>query len=163
MDVDTKADGTWVTAADREVGARLRAAIRDRFPDHAVLGEEDGRDGPADAPTWIIDPIDGTRTFVTGNPVLATLIAVCVDGGELACGVSAPALGPRWDGVAGGRLARRRSDRGSAGPAAGRAEVSFGDLDWFAARDRWGAVERLVEATLRHRGYGDFWAYCHVA
>jgi fructose-1,6-bisphosphatase/inositol monophosphatase family enzyme len=64
--------------------------ILEAVPGHAVLGEEDGRQGPADAPTWILDPIDGTTNFVKGNPVFATLIAVQVDGQELAGVVSAP-------------------------------------------------------------------------
>ncbi|MDX1620511.1 MAG: inositol monophosphatase family protein, partial [Nitriliruptorales bacterium] len=61
---DHKADGTPVTAADRDTEAALRRAIVDRHPDHAVLGEEDGLIGPEDAPRWIIDPIDGTSNFV---------------------------------------------------------------------------------------------------
>ncbi|MFN2382619.1 MAG: inositol monophosphatase, partial [Guyparkeria sp.] len=79
------------------VERRLREQIRTWFPDHAVLGEEAGRDGPDDAPTWIIDPIDGTTNFVKGNPIFATLIGVQVDGHEVAGVVSAPALGTRFD------------------------------------------------------------------
>ncbi|HSK24260.1 MAG TPA: inositol monophosphatase family protein, partial [Egicoccus sp.] len=71
--VDRKADGTAVTAFDREAERVVRAAVRDRYPEHAFLGEEDGLTGATGLPTWIVDPIDGTTNFVTGNPVWATL------------------------------------------------------------------------------------------
>lgn len=160
----TKADGTWVTDADREVERTLRAAIGERFPEHAVLGEEDGLSGPAGAPTWVIDPIDGTSNFVRGNPVWATLIGLRT-GGEDALGVvAAPALGHRWAGVV-GVGAWRDGDpiRVSAATDLATAEVSFGDLDWWRSEGRWDAVERLVDATQRVRSYGDFWAHCLVA
>lgn len=164
LEVDTKADGTPVTAADRAAERAVRRAILARYPDHAVLGEEDGLDGPEGAPTWIIDPIDGTRSFITGNPVYATLIAVAIDGREVACAVSAPALGVRWDGVAGGPA--RRDGRRIAVSAVrdlGAAQVSFGDLSSFAATGRDDGLRRMIDGTLRQRGYGDFWSFCHVA
>jgi histidinol-phosphatase len=164
LEVDTKADGTPVTAADRRAERAVRAAIRARYPHHAVLGEEDGLDGPQDAPTWIVDPIDGTRSFINGNPVYATLIAVRIDGQEVACSVSAPAMGMRWDGVAGGPARRNgRPVRVSRVAELSHAQVSFGDLSSFAQSGRGEALGRLIEATLRQRGYGDFWSFCHVA
>lgn len=164
LDVDTKSDGTPVTAADRAAERAVRAAIRSRFPEHAVLGEEDGLDGPEGAPTWIVDPIDGTRSFITGNPVYATLIAVQVDGVEVACCVSAPAMGLRWDGVAGGPARRNgRAIRVSSVAELAQAQVSFGDLSSFDQSGRKGALDRFVAQTQRQRGYGDFWSFCHVA
>jgi histidinol-phosphatase len=164
LDVRTKADGTWVTTVDTEVERTVRAAIRERFPDHAVLGEEDGRDGPDDAPTWIIDPIDGTTNFVKGNPIFATLIAVQVDGDELAGVVSAPALGTRWDGVQGGPARQdgveiRVSDIADLADA----EVAFGGLEYFGSAGLPGLVDDLVRGSRRQRGYGDFWQHCLVA
>lgn len=164
LDVDTKSDGTPVTAADRGAERAVRSAIRARYPDHAVLGEEDGLEGPADAPTWIVDPIDGTRSFITGNPVYATLIAVRVDGDEVACCVSAPAMGLRWDGVVGGPARRNgQTIRVSDVTDLAQAQVSFGDLSSFGASGRKHAFDRMVAGTLRQRGYGDFWSFCHVA
>lgn len=161
---ETKADGTWVTAADREVERRLRAAIGERFPDHAVLGEEDGLSGPSDAPTWVLDPIDATTNFVRGNPVWATLIGLRLDGEDALGVVTAPALGHRWAGVVGvGAWQDDRAIHVSDVDDLAAAEVSFGGLDWFRRSGRWGAVERLVDATRRVRGYGDFWAHCLVA
>ena len=164
LEVRTKADGTWVTSVDEAVERTLRSMILDRFPDHAVLGEEDGRQGPPDAPTWILDPIDGTTNFVKGNPVFATLIAVPVAGRELAGVVRAPALTTRWDGVAGGPAHQDgRPIRVSQVSTLGEAEVAFGGLDYFTDSGRGEGVIRLVEATRRQRGYGDFWNHCLVA
>src|SRR5690606_27453047 len=92
-----KADGTLVTRADRAVEAALRQQIAERFPAHAILGEEEGyRAGSDGSARWILDPIDGTHGFARGMPVWATLIA-CERDGEIEVGVaSAPALGTRW-------------------------------------------------------------------
>jgi len=164
LEVRTKADGSWVTAVDEEVERTLRATIQRWFPTHAVLGEESGHDGPEDAPTWILDPIDGTTNFVRGNPIFATLIAVRDRGDELAGVVSAPALSARWDGVP-GHGARQDGDliRVSTIERLSDAEVSLGGLDVFAAEDRLGLATRIAERAGRVRGYGDFWQHCLVA
>lgn len=96
MDIETKADDSPVTVADRAVEDFLRRAIAARFPDHAILGEEYGAEGSATAPTWVIDPIDGTRSFITGWPVWGTLLAL-MQGGRAQLGVvEMPALGERY-------------------------------------------------------------------
>lgn len=162
--VETKGDGTPVTEADRGAEAAIRAAIRERYPDHAVLGEEDGRVGPADAPTWVVDPIDGTRSFVTGNPVWATLIGLLDTDGVAVAVVSAPALGHRWDGVRGGPARRDGAPiRVSDVDDLARAQVTFGDLSSFDEAGCPEALRRLTDATVRQRGYGDFWGFCLVA
>ena len=164
LDVTTKADGSWVTTVDREVERSLRRELGTRFPDHAVLGEEDGLDGPEGAPTWIIDPIDGTTNFVKGNPIFATLIALQADGEELVGVVSAPALGSRWDGVRGGPARQDgRQIRVSAVTDLADAEVAFGGLRYFHERRIESVVAVLTARTRRQRGYGDFWQHCLVA
>ncbi len=163
--VDRKRDGTFVTATDVGVERRLRAMIADAFPGHAMLGEEDGLSGEPDAPRWIIDPIDGTNNFVSGNPVWGTLIALQAGDAQVAV-ISAPALGSRWTGLvtAEGRIATMDgrevtvSDRSLAD-----GEVSYGGLSYFLDTDRGPVVERLARATRRQRGYGDFWQHCLVA
>ena len=161
---DTKADGTWVTAVDIDVERTLRAAIRARFPDHAVLGEEDGLDGPADAPTWVLDPIDGTTNFVKGNPVFATLIGLQVGADDVLGVVSAPALGSRWSGVAGeGADHNGRPITVSSVDRLADAEVAFGGIDYFRANGYGDLVADLAARTSRQRGYGDFWQHCLVA
>jgi histidinol-phosphatase len=164
LQVRTKADGSWVTQVDEDVERALREAILDRFPDHAVLGEEDGRRGPADAPTWVLDPIDGTTNFVKRNPIFATLIAVQVGGQEMAGVVSAPALSTRWDGVAGGPAHQDgRVVHVSEVARLEDAEVAFGGLDVFAEHGRMSMVTDLSARAGRVRGYGDFWQHCLVA
>lgn len=164
LDVERKDDGTPVTAVDRGVERALRARIREVFPGHAVLGEEDGRDGPEGAPTWIIDPIDGTTNFIRGNPVFATLVALR-DGDDDVLGVvSAPALGSRWDGVVGdGARQDGRAIRVSDVDSLADAEIAFGGLNHFEERGWLGVVERASRATRRQRGYGDFWQHMLVA
>jgi len=164
LDVRTKADGTWVTAVDEQVERRLRTAIRERFPGHAVLGEEDGLDGPADAPRWVLDPIDGTTNFVKGNPVFATLIGLQLDGRDVLGVASAPALGTRFDGIDGGPARQDgRVIRVSETARLANAEVAFGGLSHFVDRRLGRAPELLTRATARQRGYGDFWNHCLVA
>ncbi len=92
--VDRKVDESPVTVADRESEAYLRAAITARYPDHALLGEEEGATGSADAEwRWIIDPIDGTKSFVRGVPLYGVLIGVLQREVPVIGVVNMPALG----------------------------------------------------------------------
>jgi histidinol-phosphatase len=96
LQVESKADNSPVSEADREIEHLVRQAIEATRPGHAVVGEEFGSSAGTAALRWIIDPIDGTRKFVRGMPGFATLIAL-EDEGEMVVGVaSAPALGRRW-------------------------------------------------------------------
>ena len=170
-DVRRKADGSEVTAVDVAVEVALRARILEAFPDHLVLGEEDGW-GQADAsrgareegvPIWTLDPIDGTTNFVAGNPIYATLIACSVDGRDVIGVVSAPALGSRWDGIV-GQGARQDGRRVQVSDVARLqdAEVSVGAFSDIEDRTP-GLLAALASTTARQRGYGDFWAYCLLA
>src|SRR5437016_3956163 len=95
--VTAKADMTPVTEADHLVEQTLRDRIAARFPDHAVTGEEFGRDGgDGSAWRWVIDPIDGTRSFVRGNETWATLIALRREGRTVLSVASAPAMRLRY-------------------------------------------------------------------
>lgn len=162
--VDRKGDGTPVTAAEVDAERTLRRVIRSRFPDHAVLGEEDGLEGPDGGPVWILDPVDGTRNFIRGNPVWATLIALKVGGRGVVGVVSAPALGTRWDGTAGGPARQDgRPVSVSRVDDLGAAQVSFGSLSRFYQRDLDGLLAALIRGTSRQRGFGDFWQHCLVA
>jgi histidinol-phosphatase len=164
LDVRTKLDGTWVTEIDEAVERELRAAIRSWFPDHAVLGEEDGLDGPSDAPRWVLDPIDGTTNFVKGNPIFATLIGLQIDGRDVVGVATAPALTTRFDGVLGGPARQDgRTIRVSETAALTDAEVALGDLRYFAERGLLDGASTLARTAARQRGYGDFWQHCLVA
>jgi len=101
--VDKKADYSPVTDADREVEQRLRDRITQAFPDHAVVGEEYGADSRGGATwQWLIDPIDGTRSYVRGNETWATLIAVQREGQTVVAVASAPAMRLRFHAARGG-------------------------------------------------------------
>ncbi|MDP8928699.1 MAG: histidinol-phosphatase [Actinomycetota bacterium] len=160
---ELKADGSPVTQADRAAEDAMRRTIAERFPSHAVLGEEEGLQGPCDAPTWILDPIDGTKNFIRGVPVFATLIALELEGRGVAAVVSAPALGIRWDGVAGGPARQDGRDMRVSGVShLSQAHVSFGGLSYFAGATT-DLITRLTGRTARQRGFGDFWQHCLVA
>jgi histidinol-phosphatase len=91
--VERKADASPVTIADREAEAFLRAAISARYPDHAILGEEEGLSGGAGATyRWILDPIDGTKTFVRGVPLYGVMVGLLREGQPVAGVVNMPAL-----------------------------------------------------------------------
>src|SRR5205085_1317480 len=96
-----KADGSWVTEVDEQVERELRARIAEAYPDHAILGEEEGLIGADDAPQWVIDPIDGTNNFLAGIPIWGTLVALRVDGESVVGAACAPALGELYTGARG--------------------------------------------------------------
>ncbi len=96
-----KADRTPVTIADRSAEQAMRAVLAERFPDHGIQGEEFGTDRPDARFRWVLDPIDGTKAFITGRPVFGTLVAL-MDGGRPVLGViDQPVTRERWIGVAG--------------------------------------------------------------
>jgi histidinol-phosphatase len=168
LQVDTKPDLTPVTDADRAVEEQLRATLSRARTRDAVLGEEFGTTG-AGSRKWVIDPIDGTKNFVRGVPVWATLIAL-MDGDEAVAGlVSAPALGRRWwAGKGTGAWTGRRMDKAtrctvSGVGALGDASLSYSSLSGWEDRGRLGAFLDLTRGVWRTRAYGDFWSYTLVA
>jgi len=164
--VESKPDLSPVTDADRAVETAVRALLAEHRPGDAIHGEEFGRtDG---ARQWIIDPIDGTKNFVRGVPVWATLIALAVDG-ECSVGVvSAPAMGRRWWAEVG----QGAFTRGPESPTDRRIHVSGVDRlkdASFAYSDAVGwesssaGFSTIIEGTWRQRAYGDFWSHMLVA
>jgi histidinol-phosphatase len=169
--VDTKPDMTPVTEADTAVERALRDRLGTDRPMDAVLGEEYG--GPDEARggrRWIIDPIDGTKNFVRGIPVWATLIAL-EDGDDLTVGVaSAPALNRRW--WAGRGAGAHAEDASGSAPrrlrvsAVGEladAQLSFSGLDDWEDYGLLDGVIELSRRCWRTRAFGDFWHYMLVA
>ncbi len=155
-----KADQSPVTEADVAAEQAIVATLRGHFPDHAFLGEETGTSGDPDRPTWVIDPIDGTKNFVRGIPLFATEIAL-TRGGKPVLGVSCmPALGETLYAEAGaGAYLDGRRVHVSAIDALASAQVSFGGLHHFLRRGRTEALLGLVAAAGRTRGFGDAYAY----
>ena len=113
--IDTKSDRSPVTIADRSAEQAMRAVLAERFPDHGVLGEEFGLDRPDARLRWVLDPIDGTRAFVSGRPTFGTLIAL-LDGETPILGViDQPVLHERWIGATGRATVFRGALRRPAG------------------------------------------------
>jgi inositol-phosphate phosphatase/L-galactose 1-phosphate phosphatase/histidinol-phosphatase len=157
--VDDKADASPVTAADREVESALRALIAAEHPDHGVLGEEHAATRPDAEYVWVIDPIDGTKSFITGKPLFGTLIALAHRGRPILGVIDHPAVGERWVGAAGrptlmnGRPVRARTCAGLA-----EAWLYASSPHMFAGPDVV-AFERL-RRRIKHALYGaDCYAY----
>jgi histidinol-phosphatase len=169
LKVDTKPDLTPVTDADQSVEQGLRATLSRARPGDSVLGEEFGGTTTFAGRQWIIDPIDGTKNFVRGVPVWASLIAMLDDGVPQVGVVSAPALQRRWWASAGagafvtvdGAPARRLEVSSVA--QLDSASLSFSSLSGWAqlgVRDRF---LDLTDEVWRVRAFGDFLSYCFVA
>ncbi|MDF7674550.1 histidinol phosphate phosphatase [Acetobacteraceae bacterium ESL0709] len=100
--IESKEDKSPVTKADREAEQAMRAILTRHFPHHGILGEETGQAGNlSDEWLWILDPIDGTRSFVTGRPAFCTLIALCHEGKPVLGIIDQPITEERWVGLEG--------------------------------------------------------------
>ncbi len=158
---ELKGDASPVTVADRTAEQAMHGLLAQRFPDHGILGEEFGWDRPGARFRWVLDPIDGTRAFITGRPTFGVLVAL-LDGDTPILGViDQPITGERWVGVA-GRPTRFRGAHGRAGcrpcPALGEAELSCTAPEIFTAGQE-AAWRRLAGATRRTSWGGDCYAY----
>ena len=159
---EVKRDRTPVTIADRTAEQAMRAVLAERFPGHGILGEEFGLDRPQSRLRWVLDPIDGTRAFITGRPIFGTLIGLMEGDAPVLGLIDQPVTGERWVGVAGLPTRFRGPFGGRAGcrpcPALGSAELSCTSPQMFgtAATVRW---ERLAAAVGRVSWGGDCYAY----
>ncbi len=167
--VDTKPDLTPVTEADRAVEQALRTELARVRPHDSVLGEEYGSAGDASR-RWILDPIDGTKNYVRGVPVWATLIGLMIDDAVVVGVVSAPALSRRWWAARGHgafmsdpstHVPRRL--RASAVANLSDASFSFSDPIGWAEQGARDGLDHLLSHTWRQRAYGDFWSHMLVA
>ena len=157
--VETKPDLTPVTEADRAAEQVIRERLAVARPDDAVVGEEFGADAEG-AQRWIVDPIDGTKNYVRGIPVWATLIAL----EDQVAVVSAPALGRRWWAARGqGSFADGRPIRVSAVAELADAQLLWSGIEDWDATGRTDALLTLARRCWRSRGLGDFWQYMLVA
>jgi histidinol-phosphatase len=170
--VETKPDMTPVSEADKAAEELIRGSLRRARPRDAILGEEFGVEGTGPR-RWVVDPIDGTKNYVRGVPVWATLISLMVagEGGyEPVLGVvSAPALGRRWWAEQGGgaHMGRSLSSatrlRVSAVSDLADASFAYSSLSGWEEQGRLDGFLNLTRACWRTRGYGDFWQYMMIA
>lgn len=166
--VDNKVAGGFdpVTEADRATERAIRSVIRERFPDHGILGEEQGGEGLDRSHVWVIDPIDGTRAFISGLPVWGTLVGLTVDGEAVAGLMSQPFTGELYfadgeasyyEGPGGNRVlqCRKTTDLGEA--------TLFTTTPALFAGAKREAYDRL-EQSVRLARYGvDCYAFAMVA
>ena len=168
FEIETKPDLTPVTVADREAERLIRDYLSRARTRDSVLGEEFGTTGHSPR-QWIIDPIDGTKNFVRGVPVWASLISLAEDGEVVVGLVSAPALGRRWWAVKGGgawsgrSLALARQLHVSSVADLEDASLSYSSLSGWVDRRRLRGMLSLMQGCWRTRAYGDFWSYMLLA
>jgi histidinol-phosphatase len=158
--VEVKADRTPVTEADRRAEDAIRAVLQRRFPHYGFYGEESGQHDMQAESIWLVDPLDGTKSFVRDTPFFSTQIAL-MRRGELVLGVSsACAAGERaWAQVGGGAWLNGERIHVSDRRQLSDAIVSTGNLKTLAAGAHWSAFGRLIGEVNRIRGYGDFVHY----
>ncbi|HEY9080605.1 histidinol-phosphatase [Magnetovibrio sp.] len=157
--VDAKSDASPVTEADRSAERVMRKIITDTYPDHGILGEEYGSENVDAEFVWVLDPIDGTNSFVTGKPLFGTLIALCQNGKPIVGVIDAPGMDERWVGAQGypttlnGKVIKTRT-----GTALDTAWLYATTPAMFSGANQ-EAFERLSKAAWRTVYGGDCYAY----
>jgi histidinol-phosphatase len=159
VETELKDDATPVTVADREAEQAIRHILRAALPQAAIYGEEFGLDGARGGLMWLVDPLDGTKSFVRRTPFFSTQIAL-MDGDELVVGVSsAPIYGETmWASKGGGAWLDGEPVRIADTGDLGQMSLSIGNVKSLTADRRWEALGALIRESNRIRGYGDF---CH--
>lgn len=159
VDVELKSDDTPVTIADREAELTIRRILTAALPQAAIYGEEFGLEGSRDGLLWLVDPLDGTKSFVRRTPFFSTQIAL-MHAGELVLGVSsAPVYGETmWAHAGGGAWLDGERVRVAPTASMAQASISTGNVKTLTADARWDALGQMIRDSNRIRGYGDF---CH--
>jgi myo-inositol-1(or 4)-monophosphatase len=170
LDVQNKRSGDGfdpVTCADREVETFIRNAIAARFPDHGIIGEEHGRTSGTSRWEWIIDPIDGTRSFISGSPAWGTLIGLMHDTQPIAGVVHIPYLRESFFGDSTGAWTQRDAERS---PLRTRSTATLGDAILYCTHPATftdagsrQAFARVAERCRMLRYGGDCYSYCMLA
>ncbi|MHC1481409.1 inositol monophosphatase family protein [Frateuria aurantia] len=157
--IELKDDQTPVTIADREAELAIRAILQQALPEAGIYGEEFGRSGDERGGLWLIDPLDGTKSFVRRTPFFSTQIALQLDG-ELVLGVSsAPVYGETmWASQGQGAWLDGQPVRVASTDEVTAASISTGNIKSLALGPKWPRLGQLVADCNRIRGYGDF---CH--
>ena len=159
VQVELKSDDTPVTVADREAEQAIRAILAPALPGAAIYGEEFGLDHSGSDLLWLVDPLDGTKSFVRRTPFFSTQIAL-MHRGELVLGVSsAPVYGETmWASRGGGAWLNGERVQVAATAAMAQASISIGNVKTLTGDARWQALGAMIRDSNRIRGYGDF---CH--
>jgi histidinol-phosphatase len=162
--IEIKDDKTPVTVADRESEAIIRRVLLNAFPEHGFYGEESGTTQADAEYVWLVDPIDGTKSFVAGYGMFSTQIAL-MHKGELVLGVSsAPAYQEMAWAVRGGTcMVNKQPARLREMVSIDQAAISTGNIQSLANSSRWAALGEILGSANRTRGYGDYYHYHRLA
>lgn len=164
IDVERKADDSPVTIADRGAERLIREALGDAFPDDGILGEEFAEKESRSGRRWIVDPIDGTQSFIRGVPLYGVLVGLEQDGRCVVGAMCFPPLEETYWAATGGAAYRNGVEiRAARGVALGDATLLSSDIK----RDQYGKrandFDRLLDRVGRYRGWGDCYGYALVA
>lgn len=164
VSVQTKADDTPVTVADREAEAAMRALIEAQYPSHGIVGEEQASVRLGADHVWVLDPIDGTKGFVAGVPLFGTLISLVREATPVLGIIDQPILGERWLGVAG----RPTTLNGTKVRTRACADLSEASLtttgaEYLSGPGDFAAFERVRGAAARFRNIPDCYGYAMLA
>lgn len=163
LQVEWKADDTPVTYADKKAEEVLRRLISDEFPSHGVIGEEFGEENPDAEFTWVLDPIDGTRTFTAGSPHFGTLIALRHRGEPIWGAIHLPAIRQLYVGNNEGAWCNNREVRVRETPALADCFLVYTDPKGPYDRHSLAGWHALVGATGQARSWGDCFGYTLLA
>ena len=162
LEIVTKADASPVTLADRAAESAMRSILAAQRPQDGIFGEEHGRERLEADVVWVLDPIDGTRSFITGSPLWGTLIAL-LQGGRVVLGmVDMPVLGERWVGQQGVALRNGQPVRVRDCTDLREARIVTTSPDIFGPAD-WEAFDRLSRQCAMRRFGGDCYGYAQLA
>lgn len=170
--ITTKPDSTPVTDADRAAEEAIRSLLKNHRPDDGIVGEEFGSDAGSAQRYWVIDPIDGTKNFLRGVPIWATLIGLIErrpDGSEVVIVgvVSAPALFRRWHASEGNgaylSMNKATPERIKVSQVSEIKDASITYSDFIGWDQRLAGFQGLLASAWRTRGIGDFWSHMLVA
>ncbi len=161
--ISIKGDGSPVTEADKAIETRVRALIKQHYPEHAILGEEFGVDTPDHAIQWVIDPIDGTKAFMAGMPLFTTLIALCHNNIPVLGIIDQPVLQERWVGMQGKQTLYNGTPFSTVHPTAKRNTlIATTSLPYFSESEQ-KAYDALCNTHSVQLSYGDAYAYAMLA
>ena len=164
VSVETKSNDTPVTIADREAEAAMRALIEAEYPSHGILGEEQAPTRLGAEHIWVLDPIDGTKGFLSGVPPFGTLIALVREGIPILGAIDLPILGERWLGVAGRPTTLNGTNvRTRACTDLAHASLSTTGVEYLSGPGDLDAFDRVRGAAARFRNIPDCYGYAMLA
>ncbi|HEY2787680.1 MAG TPA: inositol monophosphatase family protein [Fimbriiglobus sp.] len=164
FDVEWKEDNSPVTVADKGAERAIRALVARHFPNDGFLGEEDGHVPGTTGFRWIVDPIDGTRSYVRHIPIWATLVGLEYKGEQIGGVAYVPCLGEMYRALRGdGAYCNDRPIRVSPVTELSKALLCYSSIGWFRKAGKERTFLELAAKTERQRGFGDFYGFVLVA